>query len=87
MWRKWTIVKHRPKEITWAKSTGGLARKVHAIRYMLVAIHVRGEAVQLTVWWCGGSASSEIVPQSHPKIVCANCVARLNKVTEVEWSV
>jgi len=86
VWRNWRLIKQRPKAVTWAKGTGGLARKTHAIRYSLTATHTSGETIYLTVWQCGQTAHTRIVPQSHPSIVCAACLVRLNGATEVVLS-
>lgn len=79
----WTVVKQRPKKLTWARPSGPLARKTHAIRYMLTATRTTGEVVRLTVWLCGQHAYSDPVLQSHPPVVCATCATRLTKQTEV----
>lgn len=79
----WTIVKQHPKATTWARPSGPLGRKTHAIRYSLTATRTTGEVVRLIVWLCGQHAYSEPVPQSHPRLVCAACLARITKATEV----
>lgn len=82
-WRDWRVVKHRPKATTWARSQGPLARKVHAVRYSLVATHRDGTEVHLTVWWCGGQSHSAPLPESHPTVVCGGCHARLSGERDV----
>lgn len=79
----WQVAKHRPKTQTWAISTGGRARKVHAVRYQLTATHRAGHVLYLTVWLCGGTAHSQIEPVPDPSLVCAGCHAAISKVTEV----
>lgn len=82
-WSNWTIVKQRPKTTTWARPRGPLARKVHAVRYSLAATHTTGAQVHLTVWWCGGQASTAPLRESHPKVVCSGCFERLSGRREV----
>lgn len=83
-WGDWRVTKARPRLTSWAKSSAGKARKVHAIRYSLTAIHLpTGSTVYLTVWWCGSMAHSQPKVESHPTVVCAGCHARLFGETEV----
>lgn len=82
-YRGWRVVKQRPKRTAWAKSSGPLSRKVHAVRYSLTAEHVRtGEIVYLTVWLCGQHSQTKPRPESHPAIVCAACLERLSGRSE-----
>lgn len=82
-WGDWRIVKQRPKQTTWARAGGALARKTHAVRYALTATHTTGARVFMTVWWCGQYAHSAPRPVNGPQVVCAGCQARLSGVTEV----
>lgn len=83
VWRDWRVAKHRPRTTVWARSTATKARKVHAVRYALTATHATGDQVHLTVWLCGQHANSAPCRESHPRVVCAGCHARLSGVREV----
>lgn len=82
-YQDWRVAKHRPKKLTWAKTSGPLSRKTHAIRYSLTATHKNGDVLRLTVWLCGQHASSPVRLQSHPAVVCAACFARVSGKSEV----
>jgi hypothetical protein len=82
--RDWQVVKHRPKKLTWAKSVGPRAHKVHAVRYQLSATHKKTGTVLLkTVWLCGGEAASKLKIITAPERVCSGCHAAHTKQTEV----
>lgn len=60
---KWTVVLHRPKHSTWGASTHTSARVRHLVRYQLVATHVSGLRVRVTVWQCSKRAQTQITTE------------------------
>lgn len=81
---EWTVSKVSPPGVIWAKATGPLARKVHAVRYTLTAVHrATGLRQHLTTWRCGQLVHSRLQLQAAPVVVCAGCVERLSGATEV----
>ena len=77
---KWTVVRHEPKAPTWARSTHTRGWKAHLVKYQLIATHVGGMQVQITVWKCGGRCMSPIEVDHHPydraSLMCWTCRGR-----------
>lgn len=81
---EWVVSKVSPPGVVWARATGPLARKVHAVKYTLTAVHRRtGLRQHMTVWRCGQLVHSRLALESHPVAVCAGCMARLSGRTVV----
>ena len=73
--QKWTLALHRPKQPTWGASTHTSARVRHLVRYQLVATHVSGVRVRVTVWQCSRRAQTQITTTEAelPKRTCWTC--------------
>lgn len=62
----WTVVKKRPRQPVWARSTHKRGTKIHRIRYQLTATHKSGQQVTITRWVCGQRCYSEIEVKGDP---------------------
>lgn len=69
----WSVVRHVPKIDIWARSTHGAAKVSHKINYQLIATHIGGEVVKVTVWKCSRRAHSEIRVGKRPNSLIERC--------------
>ena len=69
----WTVIRHKAKREIWARSTHGSAAKSHKVRYQLVATHVTGLVVKITLWECAQRCMSEIRVGPKPNRLRDRC--------------
>ena len=73
--RRWHIVRHQPKQPTWAASGHSLGTVRHLIKYQLVATHkIIPCTVKITVWQCSARCYSDLQLQGlEDKKICWGC--------------
>lgn len=78
--RKWHVVRHQPKQKTWAASTHAHGTVQHLVKYQLVATHrITKVVVKITVWQCSARCYSEVQTEGiDNKKRCWNCLKFTN---------